>query len=257
MDFYYFSGTGNTLLIVRKMRDVFEEHGIPVNLYRIERSDPNDTDPGHMIGLGFPVAELSTYRLVWDFVESLPEACGTPIFMVDTLGGISGGIVGPMREIVKKKGYSPVGAKEITMPPNIFYIQEDKICQEKVERGLKKAGEYALDIIEGRSNWGRVPIISDIVYYISRAGLRLTKSDLNQKLLNLKINKEKCSKCGICIELCPVGNITVTDDGYPERGSDCEYCLRCASFCPKKAISCPVNYKGRTYTAVRIRDLLQ
>jgi Pyruvate/2-oxoacid:ferredoxin oxidoreductase delta subunit/flavodoxin len=238
VDFYYFSGTGNTLLIVKKMRDVFEKHGIQVNLHRIERSDSNDIDPEHTIGLGFPVAELSTYRLVWDFVKAFPEAHGTPIFMVDTLGGISGGIVGPMREIVKKKGYFPVGAKE-------------------VERGLQKAGEYALDIIEGRSKWGRVPILSDIVFCISRAGLRLTKSDLNQKLLNLKINKEKCSKCGICIKLCPVGNITMTEDGYPERGSDCEYCLRCVSFCPKKAISCPVNYQGKTYTAVKVRDFLQ
>jgi Pyruvate/2-oxoacid:ferredoxin oxidoreductase delta subunit len=257
VDFYYFSGTGNTLLIVKKMRDVFEKHGIQVNLHRIEKSDPNDIDPEHTIGLGFPVAELSTYRLVWDFVKAFPEVHGTPIFMVDTLGGISGGIVGPMREIVKKKGYSPVGAKEIIMPPNIFYIQEDKVCQKKVEMGLQKAGEYALDIIEGRSNWGRVPILSDIVFCISRAGLRLTKSDLNQKLLNLKVNTEKCSKCGICIELCPVGNITMTEDGYPGRGSDCEYCLRCTSFCPKKAISCPINYKEKTYTAVRIRDLLQ
>ncbi len=257
VDFYYFSGTGNTLLIVKKMRYVFEKHDIQVNLHRIERSDPSDIDPEHTIGLGFPVAELTTYRLVWDFVKALPEAHGTPIFMVDTLGGVSGGIIGPMREIVKKKGYSPVGAKEIIMPPNIFYIQEDKVCQKKVERGLQKAGEYALDIIEGKSNWGRVPILSDIVFFISRAGLRLTKSDLNQKLLNLKINKKKCSKCGICIKLCPVGNITMTEDGYPERGYDCEYCLRCTSFCPKKAISCPINYRGKTYRAVKIRDLLQ
>lgn len=257
MDFYYFSGTGNTLLIVKKMRDVFEKKGIQVNLRRIEGSDTNDVDPEHTIGLGFPVAELSTYRLVWDFVKALPEVHGTPIFMVDTLGGISGGIVGPMQKIVKKKGYYPLGAKEITMPPNIFYIQNDKACQKKVERGLLKAEEYALDIIKGRSKWGRVPTLSDIVFCISRAGLRLTKSDLNQKLLHLKINKDKCSKCGICVKLCPVGNITMTEEGYPEHGSNCEYCLRCTSFCPQKAISCPINYQGKTYRAVKLRDLLE
>ena len=40
IDFYYFSGTGNTLLVVEKMRDVFKKNGINVNLNRIEESKP-------------------------------------------------------------------------------------------------------------------------------------------------------------------------------------------------------------------------
>ncbi|MEG3225568.1 MAG: 4Fe-4S ferredoxin, partial [Methanobacteriales archaeon Met13] len=93
----------------------------------------------HVIGLGFPIAGLSTYDFVWKFIKSLPEANGTKIFMVDTLAGFSGGIVGPLREIVKKKGYQPRGAKEIIMPPNIFYIQDEKTNKKKVEKGLIEA----------------------------------------------------------------------------------------------------------------------
>jgi|NGEPerStandDraft_6_1074524.scaffolds.fasta_scaffold138666_1 flavodoxin len=40
IDFYYFSRTGNTLLVVEKMRDVFKKNGINVNLNRIEESKP-------------------------------------------------------------------------------------------------------------------------------------------------------------------------------------------------------------------------
>lgn len=47
--------------------------------------------------MGFPVAVLSTYPFVWNFITSLASAFGTEIFMVDTLGGFSGGIVGPVR----------------------------------------------------------------------------------------------------------------------------------------------------------------
>ncbi|MCE5213400.1 MAG: hypothetical protein LLF83_01595 [Methanobacterium sp.] len=52
----------------------------------------------HIIGLGFPIAELSTYEFVWKFIKSLPLSEGTEIFMVDTLAGFSGGIVGPVRD---------------------------------------------------------------------------------------------------------------------------------------------------------------
>jgi flavodoxin len=44
IDFYFFSGTGNTLLVVKKMRDTFEKNGITVNLYKIEESNPDEVN---------------------------------------------------------------------------------------------------------------------------------------------------------------------------------------------------------------------
>jgi ferredoxin len=258
VDFYFFSGTGNTLIVVKKMQETFQKKGILVNLHKIEESNPEDIDLNHTIGLGFPIAELSTYNFVWKFIRALPETNhDTEIFMVDTLAGFSGGIVGPVHEIVKKKGYKPIGAEEIVMPPNIFYIQDEKTCQEKVQKGLNKAEKYALDIISGRSKWGRVPVLSDAVYYTSIAGLKVTESSINQKLLRLEVNGEECRRCGICAKLCPVNNITLPVDGYPAHGFNCEYCLRCTSFCPRGAVSCPINYKGKTYRAVKAREFLK
>ncbi len=258
IDFYYFSGTGNTLLVVKKMQETFHEKGITVNLHKIEESNPADVNINHTIGLGFPIAELSTYPFVWRFIKALPQSnSDTEVFMVDTLGGFSGGIVGPVHEIVKKKGYNPIGAKEIVMPPNIFYIQDEKACKEKVQKGLLKAEEYARDIIAGKSKWGRVPVLSDAVYYTSIAGLKMTESDLNQKLLRLKTNNEECRKCGICFKLCPVNNIQMGEGEYPKHGMSCEYCLRCTSFCPRGAITCPTNYKGKTYRAVKAKEFLK
>ena len=258
IDFYYFSGTGNTLLVVKKMRDILTEKGVLVNLHKIENSKPEDVNLDHTLGLGFPIAELSTYNFVWKFIRALPETDqNTEIFMVDTLAGFSGGIVGPVHEIAKKKGYKPIGAEEIVMPPNIFYIQDEKTCQEKVQKGLEKAEKYALDIISGKSKWGRVPVLSDAVYYTSIAGLKVTESNLNQKLLRLEVNDEECHRCGICAKLCPVKNITLPEGEYPVHGFNCEYCLRCTSFCPRVAVSCPINYKGKTYRAVKAREFLK
>jgi Pyruvate/2-oxoacid:ferredoxin oxidoreductase delta subunit len=256
VDFYYFSGTGNTYLVVKQMKETFDKCHVPTNMYKIENSYPTDIDLDHTIGLGFPVAELSTYPFVWKFIKTLPPTKGTEIFMVDTLGGFSGGVVGPVKEIIKKKGYNPIGACEIVMPPNIFYIQDEKICKKKVNKGLNKAEKYAKALIAGKTKWGRVPLLSDALYYTSILGLKMTETNLNQKLLNLNVDKEKCSKCGLCLKLCPVDNIAIEEDQFPLHLLHCEYCLRCTSFCPKKAISCPLNYKGKTYQAVKAKKLL-
>ena len=73
IDFYYFSGTGNTMLVARKMSDTFIENGCHVNLKRMELSNGSDVDIENTIGLGFPVAILSTYTLVWEFILMLEK----------------------------------------------------------------------------------------------------------------------------------------------------------------------------------------
>ena len=69
IDFYYFSGTGNTLLVVKKMAETFEKNGINVNLHKIEESNTEDVNLEHTIGIAFPVAVLSTYPFVWEFIK--------------------------------------------------------------------------------------------------------------------------------------------------------------------------------------------
>lgn len=256
VDLFYFSGTGNTYLVVKKMKETFEKCGIESHMYKIEDSKPEDINLEHTIGLGFPIAELSTYEFVWDFINALPQSDGTKIFMVDTLGGVSGGIIGPVRKIVKNKGYKPIGACEIQMPLNIFYIQDEEINQKKIKKGLKKAQKYAKAIIKGKTKWKKDPGLYKAIYYTSMLGLKITETNLNQKMLHLTPDKDKCNKCGTCVELCPINNIKMETDEYPENLMHCQYCLRCVSFCPKKAISCPINYKGKTYAAVKAKELM-
>lgn len=173
VDLYYFSGTGNTRLVVEMMAEIFRKNGVDAMLHKIEDSRPDDVDLDHKLGIGFPVAILSTYSFVWDFINALPESQGTEVFMVDTLGGCSGGIVGPLRKILEKKGYKPIGACEIVMPLNIFYIQDRAVCEEQVQKGLQRAEKYAHALLEGKSQWGRVPVLSDAMKTVSRGGLKL------------------------------------------------------------------------------------
>ena len=232
LDFYYFSGTGNTLLVVRKMQEVFQQHGVNVSLHRIEASSPPQVAPQHAVGLGFPVAEQGTYPFIWDFIKALPSADGTPIFMVDTMMAFSGGIVGPVRTIVKKKGYTPIGALEIIMPNNLFPKKIDaQKNAAKQQKGLEKAEHYAAALLEERSSWGRVPLFSDFMGIFSQAEWAW---NFLRKGYKLDIDRELCSQCGLCAKLCPVGNIVMNE--FPEYKTNCCICMRCVAFCPTKAI---------------------
>jgi Pyruvate/2-oxoacid:ferredoxin oxidoreductase delta subunit len=56
---------------------------------------------------------------------------------------------------------------------------------------------------------------------------------------------EKCSRCGVCIKACPVGNITPASDGKPSWDSRCEQCVRCIHLCPEAAVQWLFVTKGR------------
>ena len=127
----------------------------------------------------------------------------------------------------------------------------------KVEEGLIRAEEYANDIINGKAEWRRVPVLSDAVNLFSRGALKLTGVNLHQKFFLFDLDKEKCNKCGICVNLCPTKNIWINGGKYPVHGLNCHYCLRCTSFCPKHAIPCKFNYKKKTYNAVKAKEFLK
>lgn len=252
--FYYFSGTGNTLLVVEKMEETFKKNGVNVELHRIEESDPEKVNLQHTLGLAFPVAGLSTYPFVWEFIESLPPANGTPVFMVDTLAGYSGGMVGPLHDKLKKKGYNPMGACEIIMPSNIFYIQSDENRSKIIEKGMKEAEKYAQVLSDGKAKWGSFPVLPHILNTLSRSLMKSWEWKSQQKWFGFKANASKCNQCGICAQICPLNNIEMNE--YPEYKFKCQFCMRCVSFCPQKAIPCKVNYKGNTHRAVKVKELL-
>lgn len=233
VDFYFFSGTGNTYLVVKKMAEVFREKNVSVKIHRMEKTDPEKINTDVVVGLAFPVAFQSTYPFVWKFIDSLPKAQKMSVFMVDTLAAMSGGIVGPLRKTLENKGYWPVGSKEIKMPSN-FHIKSinEQADREKMEKGLKEAEEYAESILDGSSTWAKQGIFADLMYTISRSDL--VKFFIQHMAKDLKVDLEKCKKCGTCAKLCPVGNIKM--DVYPRYRQRCELCMRCVAVCPVDAI---------------------
>lgn len=253
INFFYYSGTGNTLLIVREMTKVFSSKGIEVILHQIENTDPRKISTDETFGLAFPVAFQSTFPFLWDFFKALPPAEGTPVFMVDTMMAFSGAIVGPLKQVLAAKGYNCIGAREIVMPNNWFPKKlDEEQNKQKIEKGLQIGREYAQNLLEGKTSWGRIPFLSTGFYHLCCNNFMMSRVNLAEGR-RISLDKSKCRKCGLCTKLCPINNITMPE--YPEWGDACEVCMRCLSFCPSKAVFIPGKRHNR-YQGVKAKELL-
>jgi ferredoxin/flavodoxin len=251
IDIYCFSGTGNTWLIASHVADTLRAQGRTVTLHRLETTDPSTINPEHVIGLACTVAMFSTYPFVWDFFHRLPTVSGTEVFMMDTLGGFSGGLLGPLKKTLQQKGFKPIGAREFLMPSNYGNRNTNAKNESIIARAKIKAEKYALDLLNGNTAWHGGGILSSIIRLISKS-----KKPWRFFAKTLTLDEKTCVKCGLCARLCPVKAIDFTQGQFPTHHSErCVACMRCIGFCPKQAIL----YRGKKlqYHAVASAEFLK
>ena len=54
--------------------------------------------------------------------------------------------------------------------------------------------------------------------------------------MSVKIDNEKCTGCGVCVDVCPVNALEIKD-GKAVVSDDCIDCGVCINECPTEAIS--------------------
>lgn len=224
---FYFSGSGNTLLVAKQIKDEFQEYGYSCSLENMTEVAACEISSDSHIALAFPVAIQSTNILVWSFIENLPKGNNRKVFMFDTLESFSGGIVGPLKRILEKKGYQCIGAKEFKMPSSMKRTHCDE--SEIYRRMEHEVAEYVKQLVDGSSKWSRIPILSDIIRLLSR-GKYIWKFTSK----SISLNRERCIGCGLCVKSCPVKSIFM--NGYPTiEHSVCISCMRCVNYCPNNS----------------------
>lgn len=234
LDLYWFSGTGNTWLVAQAIAEVFAAEGWDARLHPMSETDPTGIEPRGWVGLAFPVAGFTTYPLVWRFIEGLAPGRGAPVFMVDTMAGFSGAMVGPLREVVRRRGYTPIGAREIIMPSNVYPIHSSQERNRRLRaRAQEQARDFARDLLAGRTHWGHVPVLPDLLRALVGSRLMWRWVAFTDKLL--RVNQAACTQCGLCARLCPIMNLVL--DPWPRYLGRCQQCLRCLSYCPTRALT--------------------
>ncbi|MCL2485155.1 MAG: EFR1 family ferrodoxin [Endomicrobia bacterium] len=236
-DIYFFTGTGNTYLAAKKMAEVFEQNAIPTRLIgiNIDKNNFLEIDHTKTIGIAFPIACWNTYPFVRRFIQNMPQAFGTEIFVFSTMGDSSLKTAANFGSILKDKGYSVIGTKGFKMPNNWILVQNDEKNNLKKEKAFRKISTFAAELINGTAKPESTNIFLKLCFAFTSFITNLIESSFSQKLIGLKAVEEKCTKCGLCVSICPVKNISMK--AYPVfDGNKCQLCLRCISYCPEKAI---------------------
>lgn len=254
INIYWFSGSGNSLIIAITIEETLTASGYKVQLIPLEAANPASVGLNAVIGIVVPVAGQGTYPFIWEFLDGLPTSNGTPCFFVDTLAIYSGGILGPVKKILQRKGYKPLAAKEILMP-NIFQKLKSRPAREQkiIDKGKKTAQQFCGKLINGRGSWWDIPGYS----YLLSLMYRYRKLVVSwAKMFPLVIREEQCSRCGICIKLCPEKSLVQdSEKRVIVDYAKCTLCHRCFAFCPSGAVTIGTR-KAVVYRALPLKKLL-
>jgi len=54
----------------------------------------------------------------------------------------------------------------------------------------------------------------------------------------IEVDRERCDKCGTCVDICPMDVLYLGSSGHPYMRfrDDCWYCGYCVFLCPRQAI---------------------
>jgi ferredoxin/flavodoxin len=246
IEIYYFTGTGNSLIVARGIAEKTKGKLIPIaSLTREKAIKPNAA----IIGIVFPVYYVDIPVIIKKFAERLDNISNKYIFAVCTYGGGAGNSLKSLRQIIRSRGGELSAMYGIHMPQNGFHKpwENRPLIFQKCQ---KKLGIISKNILLKQKGMLLSDRLAYFVLYpiqmIAKSAFRkylvkisgstdLPTEDLIYQLDKSYYTNEKCNGCGICSQVCPVNNIQIGDN-KPVWLNHCETCLACYHWCPNKAI---------------------
>lgn len=253
----YYSGVGNTKIVAEFMREYLRVHkNIETDIYSIEDLPENllyEEYAGMIIG--FPTIHCSPAVRIVEYISSI-SAISRPIptFIFTTCGLYQANTTRIFAKMCRKKNMITVMDASYRMSAVDGMLLTNKMrFLETYEKRLKAKIEKACDTFVAIIETGRIR--EKIPFFRWYSVLNYPNKLVGQHYtFPIYLNKEKCIKCGKCVNHCPADAIT-REAEYPIwNKSACERCYRCLHHCPVGALSLK-RKKGpsRRWTAFQIK----
>jgi len=228
---YWFSGTGNTLVVARILSSELEKLGARVELLNMGTA-PNLPAWDSTLIFCWPVYAYGMPRLVSRFVAKLPRG-ENPAYMVCTMGGHAGGALNIAGRLLSGRGFKVLGGLEILMPNNYTggRIPESESTQRLIADAEVGIQEFANRVVKGQDLPWQASMLTKLVSWMASRAFYLS---LPFSRKSFKVTAD-CTGCNVCAGTCPATNISMSDK-RPMWGRNCEQCLRCLHICPVAAI---------------------
>ncbi len=249
----YFSQTGNTHKIAEAIQAQTAEAAGHCAMLRLEEADPAIFSGYDVVGFGLPAFYFREPINVYHFFKDMPDQSkagrSKPFFFFVTHGGTPGDVYSRIDRLANSRGMQTIDYFQClgidTYPP--FADRKPLTAYGHPDQNdLLQAKTFAKDIIHkagaylgrGEFNKPKIPgnwITRTVAGFFSEQKIRLM---MRRHLLPSKnIRPGRCTKCGLCVENCPQGIISLNP--YPMIDeSNCIACYHCQRICPTNALDC-------------------
>ncbi len=238
---FYFSGTGNTKYVVNYLADKLS------CIYDVKTYDITENHDfkkiiaqSDLVLIGFPIYASSPPIPIRNFVvENADSFKDKVIAIAETQYFFSGDGGASIGRTLEKFGANVRYVEHFNMPNNladssVFKVKNDASIQRIVERAKRRMDVFTSDIItEKQKRRGFNPVSHAVGYLCQRKWWRKNEK---AKRSSVKIDNNKCSKCGLCIKSCPAHNL-MNSSGIIQGQGKCVFCYRCINLCPRSAIT--------------------
>lgn len=235
----YFSSTGNSFYIAKKVQ---EKLGGKIKYIPKYNGDGSEFEK---IIIVTPIYSYGMPTFVFDLLPKLDKE--KELIIIQNYGGMVGGANYLMYQYCVKNGLNIKAIYVMKMPEN--FTTTFTVPKFYIKSTLKKA--------EGKVN----TIIDKILkgqYELPQKSKTREKTYLKNKsnwhLIGERFSTNKnCIKCGKCVSVCPVNNISLVDKKII-FADKCVACLGCYHRCPQKAITYMGKKKKDRYINPNINE---
>ncbi len=239
----YFTGTGNSLKVLKTCQTIFEESGIPANLSEISADETTIPD-SDLLGFCFPVYAFGIPRICYKYLKGIESfTMRRKVFILITAGDSdeSGFAIKECERILRKKNCEIIYSGVVQMPinwttsPKPPFPPSKEEAFEIIKKGEVKTQEMAKDILNGIRKYHQFNYpqrYSRLKFYWE---YWLFKYLGIQNMWRLFKIYDTCNGCQLCAKICPTNSIRINDK-KPVWLKTCEQCMRCVNFCPAESI---------------------
>ena len=265
---FYFSGTGNTKWAASRLAAATHEELVSIAEYmRGDDTNHNLAEPFNLkederLGFVFPVHGWRVPRLVREFIskmkvkrevaqeDALPiEEGHVPFaYCLCTAGDSIGLTIENLNDTIASNAYlQAIGISHVASSYSLImpesYIGLPFMDVDPKEREIRKKEEAAQELaVVCEEIFNRKEGVSRLVkgpipwFFTKVVGGFFEKVLITDKRFH--VDKDRCVKCGICANVCPVGDIKGGHGSFPEwlHHKDCLTCFTCYHHCPHHAI---------------------
>ncbi|MDE6361733.1 MAG: EFR1 family ferrodoxin [Clostridia bacterium] len=219
----YFSSTGNSLQIAKKVKERFGGSIIYIPKYQ------GDGSEFQKIFLVTPIYSFGLPTPVFDLLPRLDK--DKELIAIQNYGGMAGGADALLFDYAKQFGLNIKGIYTLKMPENYtLFLSPPKFYTKSVLKSSDKRIEKILDKIANED------------YFLPKSKVKIAKKETylknkgNWHLIGGRFSvNDNCVKCQKCVRICPSNNICL-EDGKIVFKDNCIACLGCYQRCPQKAI---------------------